>query len=146
MKAKGSNKKVKWILGAVLGLFVCFSIHFYVATNDWNKGHTNWQLSRIDFKDSLNTEQAMTAMVAAKSVEGVTEAKYNPRFGTMVFAYSPGKVDPKKVYDKVMASGEYQASPYVVPEELLNGGCPVMSGSEFTQRLATYMFKVKAIF
>lgn len=146
MKTKKSGK-AKWIL-IVIGVFLVSLItHIYVTTNDVNDGgHTNWQLSRIDFLQPIDSVEAGKIINTTRAIAGVTQAIFNLEQGTLVYAYFPGTLSSEKVFDQVVKSGNYKAKRYIVTDAMEKRSCPVMTGGEMTRRLALYWRRMSAKF
>ncbi len=147
MKTSKLKKRLLWSLGIFVALLVILCTHIYVSTNDYNEGGTvNWQLSRIDFKQPIDSTEAQKIENYTKNIKGITQAVFNQEHGTLVYAYFPGTQTSENVFKLVQSSGNYKAERYIVSEEMASGGCPVMGGGEMMQRLVLYVGRMKERF
>ncbi|MES2628639.1 MAG: hypothetical protein V4616_06685 [Bacteroidota bacterium] len=144
---KTQSSKWKWVAGIAGALFLVLCADIYFSTNDINEGgHTNWQLSRIDFRQPMDTASADKAINAVRSVEGVQQAVFNYESKTLVYATINCKQSSQQIFETVVRSGDFKAERYVLTEEQASGGCPVMSGSEMKRRVFLYFGRLAAKF
>ena len=99
------------------------------------------QLSRIDFKEPIDSAEMNKIRAYVGNLNGVDNSYFNMNNGAFVYGYVVGTQTSQGVYDKVMALGHYKAERYIVdPKDLAaGGGCPVMKEDSFSGRLSAYL-------
>ncbi|WP_309642742.1 hypothetical protein [Flavobacterium sp.] len=122
------NKKVRIavvsVLGTVLLLFVVLVAHIATAKPIDN---ATIQISRIDFDkpfDSIGAVEIKKNMVSIPGVKSDVLVKRN----VVVYFHDNRVADSKKVFDQLMAKGNYKAQRFLVPKNLASKSvCPVMN-------------------
>ena len=121
------NKKVKTVLVSILGIFLLLFIIlvYHIATAKPLENATI-QVSRIDFDkpfDSLATIQIKEKLHAIAGVKSEIIVKNN----VVVYFHDNKIANSTKIYDQLMASGNYSAKRFVLPASFANKKvCPVM--------------------
>ncbi len=143
------NKKlIKRILFGALALFVVFvitlGVHIYMVTAPIRemKKQPQLQLTRIDFKQEMDSVSVEKIKNAAMSLDGVHNCLFNPQGKMFVVGFYNDKQNSEKVYKAVMASGNYKAEKFVPTEEGLAKGCPAIDKSSFTYQLGNMFEKL----
>ena len=141
--------KKKWIirslivLGSILLLLTTvLFVHIYMVTRPKGETHQNWQLSRIDFNNSLNDNEAAIAKKAIMEIEGVQHAYINKDHGTLVYAIETGSKPTSEVYAAFMQKGDFEAKPYVLKNGSNVEGCPVLDKNTLTYKVGTFFQNV----
>jgi hypothetical protein len=138
LQMKTGKKIALWSLGTFLFLFTALCIHIYVTTMP-EEPVSNIQLARIDFKPALDSARAYEVQNFVNKLPGIDRGYFNIPDGVFVYGFYPEKQSAGNVFNEIMKRGSYQASRYVVSETQAKRGCPVMSGSDFTRRIAIYI-------
>jgi hypothetical protein len=102
------------------------------------------QLSRIDFKENIDSLKANDIRHFVSSLPGVQNTMLNMKDGILVYGYLLGKQNSNAVFDQLMQHGHYKAEKFVVTDEMKAGGCP-MAGkdrSSLVYRLTGYIYKL----
>ena len=125
------NKKVKIALGSFFGifliLFVVLVVHIATA-KPLVIDNASLQISRIDFKEPIDSLKAKEIHRNLKSIPGVKTDRLNRETGVLVFFHDLKVVDSKYIYDKLIAMGNYKAERFTLPKELeIKMACPVMN-------------------
>ncbi|HNP33153.1 MAG TPA: hypothetical protein PKN96_07660 [Flavobacterium sp.] len=111
------------VLGTVLLLFIILVYHIATARPVEN---ATIQVSRIDFDkpfDSLSTIDITQKLHAIPGVKSEIIVKRN----VVVYFHDNRVADSKKIYNELMAKGNYKAKRFTVPVNLANKQvCPVM--------------------
>ena len=95
------------------------------------------QISRIDFKEPIDSLKAKEIHRNLKSIPGVKTDRLNKETGVLVFFHDIKVADSKTIYNKLMAMGNYKAERFVLPKELENKkACPVMSEDSFSYKFS----------
>ncbi len=134
------SKKFKIAIGSVLAfstlLFVVLVVHIATA-KPIVIDNASLQISRIDFKEPLDSIKAKEIHRNLKKIPGVKTDRINIETGALVFFHDLKVADSKTIYDKLIAMGNYKAERFVLPKELENKtACPVMSEDSFSYKFS----------
>ena len=140
------NKKVKVVLLSLLGIFLLFFIIlvYHIATaKPIQYDNANIQISRIDFSMPLDTLKAKQAHQILKKMDGVINPKLYKDKGVIVYFHDNRIADSKKVFDKMMESGTFDAKRFILPANLANKQvCPVMNQDGFSYKFSKFIQNV----
>ena len=128
----------KWTFGSLAVLIIALAIHIYVSTNPEDDGHTRMQLARIDFSEPVDSTTAGTIKAFVAKIPGVRHCYFNIPDGKLVYGFIQGQQNSDRVYQLLMASGNYKAQKYVASEQMMRSGCPIMSRNDFMRRVGMY--------
>lgn len=134
------SKKFKIAIGSVLAfstlLFVVLVVHIATA-KPIVIDNASLQISRIDFKEPLDSIKAKEIHRNLKKIPGVKTDRINIETGALVFFHDLKIADSKTIYDKLMAMGNYKAERYIVSNELASKQvCPVMNEDSFSYKFS----------
>lgn len=138
-----NNKKVKIALLSILGIgLLFFAILVYHIANARPIESANIQVSRIDFDkpfDSLSTIAIKEKLHAIDGVKSEIIVKRN----VVVYFHDNKIADSKKVYDQLMAKGDYKAERFILPANLANKEvCPVMKKDGFNYKFTKLVQRI----
>ena len=131
-----SIKKIKVLVGSVLGvvvlLFVVLVVHIATAKPVVYDNAT-LQISRIDFEEAIDSAKAKEIHRNLKSIPGVKNDRINMEKGVVVYFHDNKITNSKRVYEQLMAKGNYNAKPFIISNELAQKKvCPVMAEDSFS--------------
>ncbi|WP_246014001.1 hypothetical protein [Flavobacterium dankookense] len=131
-----SIKKIKVLVGSVLGvvvlLFVVLVVHIATAKPVVYDNAT-LQISRIDFEEAIDSAKAKEIHRNLKSIPGVKNDRINMEKGVVVYFHDNKITNSKRVYEQLMAKGNYKAKPFIISNELAQKKvCPVMAEDSFS--------------
>ncbi len=134
------NRKVKIALGSTFIifflLFLILVVHIATA-KPLEVDNASLQISRIDFKEPIDSLKAKEIHRNLKSIPGVKTDRLNKETGVLVFFHDIKIADSKTIYNKLMVMGHYKAERFVLPKELENKtACPVMSEDSFSYKFS----------
>jgi hypothetical protein len=86
----------------------------------------NIQLSRIDFKQAVDSTEAGKIVSFVRHLDGVDNAFFNPKSGILICGFDNKKQTSQNVYDRLMAYGHYKAERFIVDASSEIKGCPAM--------------------
>ncbi len=134
------NKNVKITLGSILGLFLILSavlvVHI-VNAKPLIIDNASLQISRIDFKEPIDSLKAKEIHRNLKSIPGVKSDRLNAQTGVLVYFHDMKIANSEYIFDKLVALGNYNAERYILPEQLANKtACPVMSEDSFSYKFS----------
>lgn len=130
------NKKIKIAVGSVLGivllLFIVLVVH--IATiKPTIYDNATLQISRIDFKQSIDSTMAKQINRDMKSIAGVKNPSVFAEKKVVVYYHDMNIANSEQVFTQLMAKGNYNAERYIVPAALAsNEVCPVMDKNSFS--------------
>ncbi|WP_026978551.1 hypothetical protein [Flavobacterium tegetincola] len=130
------NKYVKIAAGSILGivllLFIVLVVHI-ATVKPTVYDNATLQISRIDFKQPIDSAMAKQINRDMKSIKGVKNPSVFADKKVVVYYHDMTIANSEQVYTQLMAKGNYNASRYVVPAALAsNGVCPVMDEDSFS--------------
>jgi hypothetical protein len=130
------RKTLKIAIGSILGifllLFVVLVVHIATAEPVVYDNAT-LQISRIDFKEPIDSTQAKQINRDMKSIPGVKNPSVFADKKVVVYYHDMKIANSEQVYKQLMAKGNYKANRYVVPAKLAsNEVCPVMDRNSFS--------------
>src|SRR5690606_15623633 len=122
------SKKLKIAVGSIFMifflLFLILVVHIATA-KPLVVDNASLQISRIDFKEPIDSLKAKEIHRNLKSIPGVKTDRLNKETGVLVYFHDIKVADSKTIYDKLMAMGNYKAERFVLPKELENKtACP----------------------
>lgn len=134
------NRILKITLGSLLGitlnLFIVLVVHIATA-KPIVYDNANWQISRIDFKEPIDSLKAKAIHRNMKEIPGVKNDKLNIEKGVMVYYHDNRINDSEKVFEALMAQGNYKAERFVISDELAaKQACPVMNKDDFSYKFS----------
>lgn len=130
------NKKIKIAVGSVLGivllLFIVLVVH--IATiKPTVYDNATLQISRIDFKEPIDSTMAKQINRDMKSIAGVKNPSVFAEKKVVVYYHDMNIANSEQVFTQLMAKGNYNAERYIVPAALAsNEVCPVMDKNSFS--------------
>lgn len=128
MKKRIIIKSLLWTLGISATLFIVLIVHIYMVTKPVKYDNADLQLARIDFRQDLDSAQAVDVQHTVMAMPGIVNVFMNRHDRTLVYGYRQGKQTSEQVYQAVMRSGNYDAERFVLNEQQQSSGCPVMQG------------------
>jgi hypothetical protein len=128
-------------LSVVVVLFGVLVVHIYMVTKPKAHGK-NLQLSRIDFKEPIDSAEANKIRNFVHGLDGVDNTYFNIPAGMLVYGYLPEKQSSENVYNQLMSHGHYKAERFIVDASQVAKGCPVMDPNSFGYRMSTVISKI----
>lgn len=126
MNKKIITKIAIWSTAVIAVLVSILIVHIYLVTQKSpNLEANNRQLSRIDFKQDIDTVEAEKIKGFVKSLSGVDGVYFNIKDEILVYTYEVGKQNSAFVFNKLIAFGKYKAVKYEVTKEQAENGCPI---------------------
>jgi len=141
MKKRKILKIALYSFGVTLLLCIVLVAHILAVTKTSSDSHVNWQLSRIDFENPLNEDQAKVVLKAIKSIDGIKNTYVNNKQGTLVYSYQAGELTNQEVYNQFISKVDLPAKPYVAPPIDEASGCPVMDESSLSYKFSALVQK-----
>ena len=133
-------KILVWSLATVVLLSVTLVIHIYIVTRPDTNKQSPLQLSRIDFKQKIDSVESMKIKTFVCGLEGVKGSYFNLKDGILVYSYSLDKQTSVNVFNKLIEHGHYQAERFVVNASTTQNACPMISDKKtFMSSVSTYI-------
>ncbi|WP_294957312.1 hypothetical protein [uncultured Flavobacterium sp.] len=127
------NKHIKKGLWIAMGITVLFSVIllFHIITAKPAVYDTpNLQVSRIDFKQAIDSAQARQICADLRSIKGLTSDSIIIKRNVVVYFHNNRITNSQKVYAELMAKRHYDAQRYILPENLASKEvCPMDQNS-----------------
>jgi hypothetical protein len=128
-----------WSVGTVLTLTVLLAVHIIWVKWPSNDYHAEMQLGRIDFQDTLNSEQAAQAVQAMKAIDGVQIVKLNREHTSLVYSFSTGAYSLADVASQFQQSVAIPCQAYIPDTNDLAKGCPVINKRSLMYRFTIFL-------
>jgi hypothetical protein len=137
------NKKIKTALLSILGIFLLlFVILVYHIATARPLENATIQVSRIDFDKPFDSLSTIDIKQKLHSIDGVKDEIIIKR-NVVVYFHDNRIADSKKVYNQLMAKGNYKAERFVLPENLASKQvCPVMKKDGISYKFTKLVQKV----
>lgn len=124
------------IVTVFLILFTVLVVHIATAKPAQYDNHT-LQISRIDFKEPIDSIKAKEIHRNMKSIAGVKNPKFFPEKNVLVYYHDIKIANSEKVFNELMAKGNYKAERLVIPVNIASKQvCPVMDESSFKYKFS----------
>lgn len=120
------------IFGIFVTLFLVLVIHIATA-KPVEYDNATLQISRIDFKEPIDSLMAKKINRDMKSIAGVKNPSVFPEKKVVVYYHDISVINAEQVYNQLMKKDTYKAERYIVPAKLAaNQACPVMDRNSFS--------------
>ena len=127
------NKNLKIgfkIVAGVVVLFFAILVFHIVTAKPAVYENENLQVSRIDFKNDIDSAQAKKINADLRSIDGITSDSIIIKRNVLVYFHNNSITNSEKVYAALMSKGSYDAQRYILPEYLANKPvCPIDQNS-----------------
>ena len=127
------NKTVKKVLIAVAGigvLFFAILIFHIITAKPAVYENPNLQISRIDFKSTIDSAQAKQICADLRSIKGLTSDSIIVKRNVVVYFHNNKITNSEKVFNELMSKRPYQAERFILPANMANKEvCPVDQNS-----------------
>lgn len=134
------NRKVKIILGSIAGtillLFIVLVVHIATA-KPIEVDNATMQISRIDFKEPIDSLTSKEIHRNLKSIDGVKNIKIVSEKGVVVYFHDNRIVNAEQVFNQLSTKGNYLAERFVISDELASKKvCPAMNTDSFSYKFS----------
>ncbi len=127
------NKTVKKGLLIIVGIFVLFIaiLLFHIITaKPAVYENANLQVSRIDFKSTIDSIQAKQICADLRTIKGITTDSIIVKRNVVVYFHNNSITNSEKVFNELMEKRPYEAERFILPANLANKEvCPVDQNS-----------------
>jgi len=127
------NKTVKKGLRALLIigiLFFAILIYHIITAKPAVYESPNLQVSRIDFKENIDSASAKKICADLRSIKGLTSDSIIVKRNVVVYFHNNKITNSEKVYNELMSKGNYDARRYILPAALASQEvCPIDQNS-----------------
>jgi len=137
------NKTFKRIILSVIGVtLLLFIILVYHIATARPVDNATIQVSRIDFDkpfDSLSSIDITQKLHSIKGVKSEVIVKRN----VVVYFHDNKIADSQKIYDELMAKGNYNAKRFTIPANIANKQvCPVMKRDGISYKFTKFVQRI----
>ena len=127
------NKTVKKVLIAVAGigvLFFAILIFHIITAKPAVYENPNLQVSRIDFKSTIDSAQAKQICADLRSIKGLTSDSIIVKRNVVVYFHNNKITNSEKVFNELMSKRPYEAERFILPANMANKEvCPIDQNS-----------------
>jgi thymidylate synthase ThyX len=136
MKINKTIKRGLWTLAVFAVLFFGILIYHIVTAKPAAVESPHLQVSRIDFKENIDSAQAKKICADLRTIKGLTTDSIIVKRNVVVYFHNNSITNSKKVYDELMTKGHYDAQRYILPANMANKKvCPIDQNS-FSYKMA----------
>lgn len=136
MQINKTIKKVLWATTITFILFFAILVFHIITAKPAIYESPNLQVSRIDFKENIDSAAAKKICADLRSIKGLTSDSIIVKRNVVVYFHNNKITNSKKVYDELMSKGSYDAQRYILPANLASKEvCPVDQNS-FSYKLS----------
>jgi hypothetical protein len=134
------NKKVKIALLSILGFsLLMFAILVYHIATARSIESATIQVSRIDFDKPFDSMAVVDIKQKLHDIPGV-KSEIIVKRNVVVYFHDNRIADSKKVYEELMATGNYNAQRFALPENLANKQvCPVIKKDGISYKFTKFI-------
>ncbi len=137
-KIKRWAKRIGFSLIAILLILTAvLAVHIYQVTNRPKGGVDGWQLARIDFKETLDSNQVAQVRNTVHQLSGIKHSFYNTKDDILVYAFDPKEQQSALVYEVVKKETGLKAERFIVSDADMANGCPVIDQNSVTYRISS---------
>lgn len=130
MKINKTIKKILWSGLVVILLFIGILLFHIITAKPAVYENPNLQVSRIDFKQNIDSAQARQICSDLRSIKGLTSDSIIVKRNVVVYFHNNTITNSEKVYNELMRKRPYDAKRYILPVNLANKEvCPVNQNS-----------------
>lgn len=134
------NKTVKWIAGSFLGTItlLLFVLVVHIASaKPVQIDNATLQISRIDFKEPIDSLKAKEIHRHLKSIPGVKNDRLNKETGILVYFHDNRINNSENIFNLLMAKGNYKAERFTISNETASKKvCPAMNTNSFSYKFS----------
>ena len=124
------------IIGIFLILFTVLVVHIATA-KPVQYDNATLQISRIDFKEPIDTLKAKEIHRNMKSIAGVKNPKFYYGKNVLVYYHDVKVASSEQVFNQLMSKGNYKAERLVIPVNIASKQvCPVMDEGSFKYKFS----------
>ena len=130
MKPKSILKKILITLGTLIFLFFAIFIFHVITAKPEKIDCPNDQVSRIDFKNNIDSIQAKQICKDLRTIKGLTSDSIIVKRNVVVYFHNNTITNSEKVFNELMSKGKYDAARFILPPSMANKPvCPVDKNS-----------------
>jgi hypothetical protein len=132
--------KLKIALMSILGIITLFFalLIFHIATaKPVIYDNAYLQISRIDFKEPIDSVKEKEIHSHMKAITGVINPKFYFKQNVLVYYSDNRKTNSNKVYNQLILKGNYNAEKFTIPASLaLKSACQVINRNSFSYKFS----------
>ncbi|GGF27606.1 hypothetical protein [Flavobacterium limi] len=130
MRTNKIIKKILWSGLIVILLFIGILLFHIITAKPAVYENPNLQVSRIDFKQNIDSAQARQICSDLRSIKGLTSDSIIVKRNVVVYFHNNKITNSEKVYNELMRKRPYEAQRYILPAHLASKEvCPVNQNS-----------------
>lgn len=130
MKINKTIKKALLVVAVFVVLFLVVAIFHIITAKPAVYENANIQVSRIDFKNNIDTTKAKQICADLRSIKGLTSDSIIIKRNIVVYFHNNSITNSEKVYNELMAKRPYEAERYILPAGMAaKEVCPIDQNS-----------------
>ena len=125
----------------IIGVLLFVITVYHIATKK-PLDNATVQISRIDFDKPFDSAGAVEIEKVIKTIPGVKSDVIVVR-NVVVYYHEKKIANSKKVYDQLMAKGNYKAQRFLIPDSIVaKSVCPVMDEDSFNYKFSQFVQRI----
>lgn len=136
MKVNKIFKKVIYTLLGIFFLFFAILLYHIITIKPPVYELAHVQVSRIDFKENIDSLQAKLICKDLRTIKGLTSDSIIVKRNVVVYFHNNTITNSKKVYNELMGKRKYQATRFILPANLANNKVCPMDQNSFSYKLS----------
>lgn len=141
-----TKKRIKISLlsafGIVFLLFALLIVHVVIMVKKGGTHNAGIQLARVDFKQNLDSAQALAVQEKFRSEKGVKSTYYNYKDNILIYAFDDRQNNSQAIYNAAVKSSTLHSTRYIVAAADMNKGCPAMNANSFYGKLSSFVYNI----
>ena len=130
MQINKTIKKILWATTITFVLFFAILVFHIITAKPAVYESPNLQVSRIDFKNNIDSVAAKKICADLRSIKGLTSDSIIVKRNVVVYFHNNKITNSEKVFDELMTKRPYEAERFILPENLANKKvCPIDQNS-----------------
>lgn len=129
-------KKALIVIGSIGALFIIILLYHIITIKPKTYETPNLQISRIDFKNTIDSAQAKQICQDLRSIKGLTSDSIIVKNNVVVYFHNNSMTNSEKVYNELMAKRNYEAERFILPDSLANKKVCPMNQDSFSYRMS----------
>ena len=136
MKTNKIIKRGMWTLLVLFVAFVGIMLFHIITAKPAVYESPNLQVSRIDFKTTIDSAQAKKICADLRSIKGLTSDSIIVKRNVVVYFHNNKITNSQRVYDELMTKGKYDAQRYILPESIANKEVCLIDQNSISYKMA----------
>lgn len=114
-------------------------LHLMTASSSDAAFSPTTQMSRIDFKEEIDSTTSAKIKNSLYAIEGVQHVYFNIPDAIVVFSHDVSKITSEAIYEIIQSRHQVKSERFVVTAEMAGSSCPVTGKNSIFVRAGNYL-------